>query len=78
MKDYFKASSMGHFVPTFDVVAKVTLGHPYAYYGANSSSGSNRGAGDVRAFQMVKDAIAAATEQGVDFSAYEVDGLFLT
>lgn len=74
VKDYFKASSMGHFVPTFDVVAKVTLGHPYAYYGANSSSGSNRGAGDVRAFQMVKDAIAAATEQGVDFSAYEVDG----
>lgn len=74
VKDYFKAVSMGHFVPTFDVVAKVTLDHPYAYYGANSSSGSNRGAGDVRAFQMVTDAIEKATAQGVDFSQYKVDG----
>lgn len=73
VKDYFKAQSYGHFVPTFDVVAKVTLDHPYAYYGANQTSSSNRGASDVRAREMVEDAIAKAVAQGVDFSKYYVD-----
>lgn len=73
VKDYFKAQSYGHFVPTFDVVAKVTLDHPYAYYGANQTSSSNRGASDIRARQMVEDAIAKAVAQGVDFSKYYVD-----
>lgn len=69
VKDYFIASSYGHFVPTFDVVAKVTLNHPYSYYGRNSSNGH-----DTRAYQFVQDAIAAAVAQGVNFNQYRVNG----
>lgn len=69
IKDYFKAQSYGHFVPSFDIVAKVTLNHPYSYYGSNRSGG-----GDSNALQMVRDAIASAKAQGVDFSKYAVNG----
>lgn len=65
VKDYFKAQSRGLFVPTFDVVAMVTLDNGYAYYGENSGYSS-----DTRAYQMVKEAVAKAVEQGVDFSKY--------
>lgn len=68
VKDYFKSQSNGMFDPQFDVVAKVTLDHPYAYYGANSGSYH-----DVMATQMFKDAVTAAINQGVDFSPYKVN-----
>lgn len=65
VKDYFKAQSRGMFNPTFDVVAMVTLDNGYAYYGKN-----NTGGGDSNAYLMVKEAVAAAKEQGVDFTKY--------
>lgn len=70
VKDYFKAQSRGMFVPTFDVVAKVTLPNGYAYYGENDGSSGS----DKRSLQMVRDAVAGAVEQGVDFSKYYVNG----
>ena len=69
VKDYFKKQSRDMFVPTFDVVAKVTLTKGYAYYGANGAYGN-----DVRVGTMIKEAVEAAKSQGVDFSNYYVDG----
>ena len=69
VKDYFIAQSRGMFVPTFDVVAKVTLPNGYAFYGKNSG-GAGR---DIRAMQMVRDAVSAAVSQGVDFTKYYVN-----
>lgn len=68
VKDYFVSQSRGLFNPTFDVVALVTLNHGYAYYGQHYGTSSDR-----RAFDMVKDAVAAAKEQGVDFEQYVSD-----
>lgn len=65
VRDYFLAQSRGLFNPTFDVVANVTLDHDYAYYGANSYGS------DGRAMTMVKEAVAKAVAQGVDFSQYK-------
>lgn len=65
VRDYFKAQSRGMFVPTFDVVAMVTLDNGYAYYGQNSGTYT-----DVKAIQMVKEAVEKAVAQGVDFSKY--------
>lgn len=67
--DYFRDNSYGIFTPQFEVVARVTMPHPYAYYGAHSGS-----ANDVRAQQLVRDAIDAAVLEGVDFSLYASDG----
>ncbi|NPD91885.1 M6 family metalloprotease domain-containing protein [Xylanibacter muris] len=69
VKDYFKDQSRGMFVPTFDVVAKVTLKNGYAYYGANSAYGN-----DIRVGSMIKEAVEAAKNLGVDFSKYYVNG----
>ncbi len=69
VKDYFVAQSRGQFVPSFDVVAKVTLPNGYAYYGKNNFSAGN----DTRAMQMVCDAVEQAVAQGVDFSKYYVN-----
>lgn len=67
--DYFRDNSYGLFTPTFDVVARVTLSHPYAYYGAHSGS-----ANDVRPQALVSEALALAEAQGVDFSPYAPSG----
>lgn len=65
VKDYFKAQSSGLFIPTFNVVAKVTLSNGYAYYGSDANGQ------DANALQMVKDAVSAAVTAGVDFSQFE-------
>ena len=71
VKDYFKANSRGLFNPTFDVIAKVTLSNNVAYYGKNRANGRGQ---DTNVLQMIKDAVNASINQGVDFSQYEVDG----
>lgn len=75
MKDYYRTLSRGLFNPTFDVAAKVTLENSYKYYGENNTPGEKQ-TGDKRArvLQMLKEAIAAAVGQGVDFSKYVVNG----
>lgn len=70
VRDYFKKQSDGAFVPTFNIVATVTLDHNYAYYGADATTSYGSGRTDTNVLQMVKDAVAKATEQGVDFSMY--------
>ncbi len=67
--DYFNAQSGGRFTPVFDVVAKVAVENGYAYYGKNSGSTI-----DLNTTTLVKEAIAAAQEKGVDFSKYVEDG----
>lgn len=66
-RDYFIESSMGKFVPQFDVFGPVTLPNNRAYYGANSYSGL-----DPRASQMVVDACRALDAE-VDFAEYDRD-----
>ena len=66
VKDYFKSQSRGMFNPDFNVVAKVSLDHPYAYYGTNSPYQ------DAYATRLFQDAVKGAIAQGVDFSPFEV------
>lgn len=69
VKDYFTAQSKGMFTPSFNVVAKMSSAQGYAYYGANQGSNIDR-----NTTSLIREAIAAAMEQGVDFSKYTVDG----
>lgn len=66
VRDYFLCQSGGMFRPYFEVVAKVTLNHPLAYYFGDKSETSK----DTNTTECIKDAIAAAQAQGVDFSKY--------
>ena len=70
VKDFYEAQSFGLFVPSFDVVASVTLDNGYAYYGKNASNGSI----DAKRRDLVKEAIQKATDAGVDFSKYLTNG----
>lgn len=67
-RDYFRESSMGKFDPEFVVVGPYTLPNEMAYYGANKEGG-----GDLRAPQMVIDAVKAAYEDGIDLSEFDTD-----
>ena len=67
-RQYFVDQSGGLFIPTFDVVAKVSLNHPYSYYGTNTPSQDN----NVR--QLITDAVTAAANQGIDFKNYYYNG----
>lgn len=66
VKDYFTDQSQGKFIPTFDVVAKVTLSKSYKAYGKNNSWGD-----DTDVDGLVKDAIKAAKASGVDFGKFK-------
>lgn len=64
VSDYFYTMSKGAFTPQFDVVGPFNLGKSSYHYGKGNEDGS----------QLVKDACAAAYENGVDFSQYDADG----
>ena len=66
--DYFKASSNGVFAPNFIVVGPYKLPGTMASYGAPSGSSN-----DVNPSQMIKDACAAAYDDGVDFNQFDTD-----
>ena len=66
VKDYFVSQSRGMFEPTFTVVGKVSLTKSYKDYGANNSYGFDT---DVEG--LVRDAVAAAVAQGVDFTPFK-------
>ncbi len=68
VKDYFSDQSQGLFVPSFDVVAKVTVSQNAAYYGANNANGSI----DAKRYTLIEEALQLAANQGVDFSKYKV------
>ena len=67
--DYFKHCSFGLFTPRFEVVAKVTLSQGYQYYGEHAGSQN-----DAKRMEAVKEAVALAEAQGVDFSKYGANG----
>ncbi len=62
--DYFRFNSYGLFRPKFEVTCKVTLSGGYKAYG-NKSGKTSSG---------IKEALALATEQGIDFSKYATNG----
>lgn len=70
VKDYYESQSNGLFVPSFDVVAMVTLDKGYAYYGQNYPNGDI----DRNSEAFVTEAIEKAITAGVDFSKYKTDG----
>lgn len=67
LHDYFVSQSKGMFDPQITVVGKVTVDHPYAYYGAPNSRSH-----DSNNYGLVVDAVKKAISQGVDFTPYEV------
>lgn len=68
VKDYFMASSMGQFVPEFDVFGPVKLSQPYSYYG-----GDNTMTTDANAPEMIIEACSLLDGQ-IDFTQYDRDG----
>lgn len=71
VRDYFVQNSYGQFTPNFTVVAQVTLSQNRSYYGANKGGGNGN---DVRATDMVVEAVELAAKQGVDFTKYTKNG----
>lgn len=69
VRDYFVDQSQGLFTPTFEVVDSVTLSKNYAYYGANSTSGSI----DQKDTEFMSEALNLAAQK-VDFSQYATSG----
>ena len=64
VRDYFKSQSRGMFVPTFEIVGKVSLSKTYQTYGSGDE-------GVEEIINLTKDAVAAAVDQlGTDFSKY--------
>ena len=66
VREYFRASSDGHYVPDFEVWGPYTLDNNMSYYGANDSQGN-----DQHPDQMVVDACAKAYADGCDFSHFD-------
>ncbi len=69
VSDYFKdnLSSYGEFL--FDISPVVSLSQTMSYYGANNAHGV-----DANVKEMVKEACRQASQKGVDFSNYDVNG----
>ncbi len=67
-RDFFIESSMGQFVPTFDLFGPVTLPQNMSYYGGNGWSGD-----DQNPQMMVVHACQALDDQ-IDFTEYDRDG----
>jgi len=66
-RDFYVASSMGQFLPDFDVVGPVKLSHTAAYYGSDTPSQ------DAKMGEAVVEACQLADEV-VDFSQYDANG----
>lgn len=65
VRDYFVAQSYGKFRPSFEIVGTIKTKEPRAHYGKNAGGSYNANIG-----ALYREAIAAATGQGVDFSQY--------
>ena len=69
-RDYFIDQSEGQFVPEFVVADIVTLSHPMAYYGGNTSS---QGGSDKNPQGMLREAIGLADSK-MNFAQFDNDG----
>ncbi len=67
VRDYFITSSMGQFMPTFDLFGPVTLPNNCAYYGANDVFGNDKRPGD-----MVYDACRLLDSE-INFADYDLN-----
>ncbi len=68
VKDYYYENSYGLLTLNSTVVGWVTLPNTRAYYGANMTS---TGGSDSRPAQLVRDAVIAANNLGIDFSQFD-------
>jgi len=69
VREYFKQSSDGKYIPQFDVWGPVTTDSVMAYYGGNNANGN-----DLRVGCMIHEACIKAHDLGCDFSKYDEDG----
>ncbi len=69
VKKYFSDQSYGQYAPQFDVYGPVTLVNKRSFYGANDEYDD-----DLRGEGMVMEACELASQQGLDFSKYDVNG----
>ena len=67
VKDYFTAQSNGLFTPSYDVIARVKMSQPYAYYGENYPTGAI----DKRVVSLVREALDSVILAGVDLDKYK-------
>ena len=70
VKDYFNTCSNGNYNPQFDIFGPYTLPQNMAYYGANKNDVRGE---DTYPGQMVLDACALASQDGCNFSNYDVN-----
>lgn len=69
VRDYFLAQSYSKFSPRFDVLGKVSLSNPVAYYGHNDGNSVNS-----NIYLFYKEALQQATAAGLDFHPYIENG----
>lgn len=73
VKDYFKKQSYDNLTIEFDVVGPYTTANDMEYYGAHYKDDSGNDHNDIHPVLMVREAVDAAHEAGVDFSKYDWD-----
>ena len=73
VKDYFKKQSYNQLTIDFDVVGPFTTANDMEYYGAHYKDDSGNEHNDIHPVLMVREAVDAAHEAGVDFSKYDWD-----
>lgn len=66
VRQYFIDQSCGQYQPHFDVVGPFTVSRNMAYYGGNTSAGS-----DKNAAMMIQEACEMAHESGINFANYD-------
>ena len=70
---YFDASSNGALDLDYEVFGPYTLSHEMAYYGANKTSGGVTTNHNIRAQELVTEAVQLAYDNGVDFSHFDAN-----
>ncbi len=70
---YFDASSNGALDLDYEVFGPYTLSHEMAYYGANRTSGGVTTNHNIRASELVTEAVQLAYDNGVDFSSFDAN-----
>lgn len=68
LREYFMDQSRGDFQPEFTVIGPVKLSQGYAYYGGNSTSGTQK---DLKYGEFCAEAITKATSLGTDWSLFD-------
>ena len=70
---YYDASSNGALDLEYEVFGPYTLSHEMAYYGANKTSNGVTTNHNIRAQELVTEAVQLAYNKGVDFSSFDAN-----